>query len=208
MNTALLDFFRTHYEPGQVGLIGQDDLKGTLIRAGQARLTTDRRPSKWSHAFLFGEQRLDGRADGSIYIFESDLRVSVTDWEVQNGAMESRLVKWCLDDVSHGCVLGMNLGGVELSTLLRTALGYAYDDEHLRYPVGELFGTLWAILTHRMSQRNIFDDRHAVQCATFVRMCYQGIGRDPAMGGTDLTNTSPEAFYQSPSFTVRHEWHR
>lgn len=208
MNTALLDFFRSHYQPGCVGLIGQDDLKGTLIRAAEAGLTPDGQPSKWSHTFLFGGQRIDGRSDGSIYIFESDLRVSSRDWEVQNGVMESRLAKWCLDDVSHGCVLGMNLSTAETGTLLTTALGFAYDDEHLRYPVGELFGTLWAIVTRRMNQRNIFDDRHAVQCATFVRMCYQAIGRDPAMGGADLTNTSPEAFYQSQSFTIRDEWHR
>lgn len=129
---------------------------------------------------------------------------------MQNGAMESRLAKWCLDDVSHGCVLGLDLTPAQTSDLLTTALAYAYayDDEHLRYPVGELFGTLWAIITHRLSQKNIFDDRHAVQCATFVRMCYQKVGRDPVTGPIELTNTSPEAFYQSRAFTFRQEWHR
>src|SRR2546426_7612032 len=73
MNQALLTFFEQHYAPGRVGLIGQDDLKGTLIRGAEAGLTPDHRPSKWSHTFLMGERR----RDGNVYIFESDLRVSV-----------------------------------------------------------------------------------------------------------------------------------
>src|SRR3989449_10893751 len=144
MNQALLSFFNQHYAPGRVGLIGQDDLKGRLIRDAEAGITPDHKPSKWSHTFLLAERRADGRNDGRIYIFESDLRVSVDDWEVQNGVMESRLVKWCLDNVSHGCVLGMNLSTAETTELLTQALSYAYDEEHLRYPVCELFGTLWA----------------------------------------------------------------
>jgi hypothetical protein len=208
MNDALRAFFDHHYAPGRIALIGQDDLKGTLIRNAEAGLTPDGRPSLWSHSFVLGERRPDGRTDGSLYIFESDLHVSVRDWQVQNGAMESRVVKWCLDNVSHGCVLGLDLTPAETTKLLTTALGYAYDEDHLRYPIGELFGALWAILTHRLSQRNIFDDRHAVQCATFVRMCYQAIGHDPVTGPVDLTNTSPEAFYQSTLFTFRKEWHR
>jgi len=107
-----------------VGLIGQDDLKGRLIRDAEAGITPDHKPSKWSHTFLLGERRADGRNDGRIYIFESDLRVSVDDWEVQNGVMESRLVKWCLDNVSHGCVLGMNLSTAETTKLLTQALSY------------------------------------------------------------------------------------
>ncbi len=208
MNQALLSFFNQHYAPGRVGLIGQDDLKGRLIRDAEAGITPDHKPSKWSHTFLLAERRADGRNDGRIYIFESDLRVSVDDWEVQNGVMESRLVKWCLDNVSHGCVLGMNLSTAETTELLTQALSYAYDEEHLRYPVGELFGTLWAIITRRLAKKNIFDDKHAVQCATFVRMCYQAIGQDPVTGAVHLTNTSPESFYQSQVFTFRKEWHR
>src|SRR5439155_1639602 len=129
--------------------------------------------------------------DGNVYIFESDLRVSVKDWEVQNGVMEIRIVKWCLDDVSHGCVLGMDLTADLAQRLVTKGLEYAYDEDHLGYPVGELFGTLWAIITHRMARRNIFDDKHAVQCATFVRMCYQAIGRDPVTGPVAISNTSP-----------------
>jgi hypothetical protein len=208
MNAALLDFFRQHYAPGRVGLIGASDLIGRLIRAGQTGLTPDLRRSRWSHSFMLGPTRDDGWTDGSIYIYESDLHVSTREWQVLNGAMESRLVKWCRDDIEHACVLGLDLSADESARLLQRALHYAYDPEHLRYPVGELFGTLWAILTRHLSKRNIFDDRYAVQCATFVRMCYRDIGRDPIAPAVDLTHTSPEALFQSPAFAVRAEWYR
>jgi hypothetical protein len=208
MNTDLAAFFVQHYAPGRVGLVGATDAVGTLIRGGQKHLTSDGRPSRWSHAFVLGERRDDGRTDGSIYIYESDLQVSVTDWQVKNGVMESRLVKWCRDDIEHACVLGMAVSEEKCSQLLRQALEYAYDDRRLRYPVGELFGTLWAIITRRLSKRNIFDDRYALQCSTFVRMCYQQIDADPLTTDVDLSHTSPEALYRSDRFSFREEWKR
>jgi hypothetical protein len=208
MNQALADFFARHYAPGRIALVGAADLIGRLIRNGQAGLTPDRDPSRWSHTFILGERRDDGRSDGSIYIYESDLKVSVADWQVQNGVMESRLTKWCRDDIDHACVLGMELTASERERLLRQALQYAYDEQHLRYPIGELFGTLWAILTRRLSKRNIFDDRQAVQCATFVRMCYCHVDRDPLDETLELAHTNPEALYRSSAFDVREEWHQ
>lgn len=211
VNQELVQFFVQHYAPGRVALVGATDLIGRLIREGQAGLTEDRRPSRWSHTFLLGMTREDGRGDGNVYIFESDLRVSTSEWQIENGSMESRVVKWCRDDIEHACVLGLDLSAAQRDAVVRTALHYAYEyeAEHLRYPIGELFGTFWAILTRRMNKRNIFDERFAVQCATFVRMCYRdGVGVDPIPADVALSNTSPEAFYQSHLFSFREEWHR
>jgi len=208
MSQSALEFFNTHPAVGSVCLIGANDAIGRLVRAGQAALTPNGQPSLWSHSFLMGERRGDGRSDGSLYMFESDLQVSVKNWEVQNGAMESRLAKWCGDPTEHACVLGMNLSAAESGQVVTKALEYAYAENHLRYAVGELFGSLWAILTRQLNKKNVFDEKYAVQCATFVRMCYQAIGRDPLTGTIDLTHTSPEKLYQSPLFTIRQEWHR
>ena len=143
------------------------------------------------------------RRDGEIYIFESDLHVSVENWLVQNGAMESRLSKWCGDSVENACVLGMDLTPDEQDTIVTNAMHLTYGEPHLSYPVGELFGTLWAILTHRLSKKNIFDDKYAVQCATFVRLSYQKINHDPLDGSIDLSNSSPEKMFHSTAFSVR-----
>lgn len=208
MSQDLTDFFDHNYSPGRVGLIGASDVVGTLIRGAQSGITPDGKPSKWSHSFILGEKRNDGRSDGSIYIYESDLSVSVTDWQVKNGVMESRLVKWCRDDIDYACVLGSDLDESARDKLLSKALHYAYDEQHLRYPVGELFGSLWAILTRTLSKKNIFDMKYAVQCATFVRMCYQHIGKDPLGTDIDPSQSTPEALHASASFTYREEWQR
>jgi len=206
MNTRVLDFFRENYAPGRVCLIGSTNPFYMPIREFQKGLTRDGKASKYNHSFLMGNTRNDRRDDKSVYIFESHLNVSVHDWQVQNGVMESRLVKWCMEDIEYATVLGMDLTQSEIDALLGHALWYAYDEQHLRYAVGELFGNLWAILTHSLNKKNIFDREYAVQCATFVRMCYQNIGRDIITTGTDLTNTSPEEIAQSGVFTFRKEW--
>jgi hypothetical protein len=208
MNAQLLSFFRANYAPGRVCIVGANEPVGWLIRNGQSKITPDKKPSKWSHTFIMGEQRDDGRNDGSIYIYESDLHVSVAEWQVINGPQESRLVKWCNDTIEHAGVLGLNTTPIEQKTILRKALELT-SDEKMKYPVAELFGTFWAIITNRLSKKNIFDDKYAVQCSTFVRMCYQAIGKEILTGSpTDITNTSPEKIYQSQMFTSRQEWHK
>jgi hypothetical protein len=81
-------------------------------------------------------------------------------------------------------------------------------DKRYRYPVEGLFGTLWAMRTKTLHKRNIFDMKYAIQCATYVRMCYQAINKDPLVDSMDdITNTSPERLSQSALFTLRYEWH-
>ena len=206
MNQQVLNFFGQHYAPGRVCLVGSANPIYKLIREGQSKLTKDGNPSRYNHAFLMGSRRNDGRSDGSLYIFESDLHISVSEWQVKNGVMESRITKWCLDDLEYAAVLGLNLSQQESDALVQKALWYTYDENHIRYPVGELFGTLYAIVMGRLNKRNVFDIVDAVQCATFVRMCFQGIGHDIIMSSTDTTNTTPEEISQSPVFTFRQEW--
>lgn len=207
MNTAVLNFFRNNYVPGRICLVETNDIMGKLIRDAQGELTTDKKPSKWSHVFVMGSQRDDGMNDGSIYIFESDLHVSPVEFQVINGPQESRLVKWCRDSVEHACVLGIAMTDEEQKAVLRKGLGLA-DDDRMEYPVLELFGTLWAMLTNHLREKNIFNDRYAIQCATFARECYRAANKDPLpRSDASLSNTSPEKIYQSTLFTFRTEWH-
>lgn len=206
MNPDAHKFFLDHYAPGRIGLIGSTEPLYRLIREGQRNMTPDGNPSMFNHAFLMGRQRPDGRDDGSIYIFESDIQLSISEWELRNGVMESRLAKLCRDDLEHAAVLGLDLSEEEVERLLQVALRLAYDEKRLRYPVVGLLGTLVASLTDRLKQKNIFDSDHAVQCATFVRVCYQNIGRDFIRQGSHMTNTSPEEIWQSQLFTLRRLW--
>jgi hypothetical protein len=208
MSNQVLDFFNTHYAKGRIGMIGGSDIRGWIVRNGQRGLTPDMEASRWSHVFIFGDKREDGRADGSVYIFESDLHVDIDAWQVINGVQESRLMKWCKDYVENACVLGINLTPEEQKAVTTKALELAYGEERFKYPLGELFGTLIAIIFRRMDKKNIFDERFSVHCSTYVRMCYQHIGKEILTGPVELANTSPEAIWQSQAFTFREEWHR
>jgi len=207
MNTDAFRFIRKHYAPARICLVGLSDPLYELIRIGQAQITPDHARSKWNHAFLLGEQR-GWFWRRRTYIFESDFYFNFRKMQFMNGPQESLLEKWCKDSIEYACVLGMSLTSSEEKKVLAKASEIVHDKRY-RYPVEGLFGTLWAMRTGRLHRPNIFDMRYAIQCATFVRLCYQVIGKDPLAESTDdISNTSPERLSQSALFTVRHEWHR
>jgi hypothetical protein len=206
MNTEAFNFIQKHYAPARICLVGLSDPLYELVRMGQAKITPDHKRSKWNHAFLLGEQR------GWFWwkrtsILESDFHFSFRETQFINGPRESLLQKWCKDSIEYACVLGMPLTTDEEQKVLAKASEIAHDRRY-RFPVEGLFGTLWAMRTGTLCNRNIFDMKYAIQCATYVRMCYQAIDKDPLGNSTDdISNTSPERLSQSALFTERHEWH-
>lgn len=207
MNRQAFHFIRRHYAPARICLVGLSGPLYELVRIGQSKITPDHARSKWNHAFLLGEQR------GWLWkkrtsIFESDVHFGFPEFQFMNGPQESLLEKWCKDSIEHACVLGMSLTSKETQEVLAKASEIVHDRRY-RYPVEGLFGTLWAMRTGTLHKRNIFDMKYAIQCATYVRMCYQAINKDPLAESTDdISNTSPERLSQSTLFTIRHEWHR
>ncbi len=207
MNTEAFHFICKHYAPARICLVGLSDPLYELIRMGQARITPDQARSKWNHAFLLGEQR-GWFWRKRTHIFESDFHFNFRKLQFINGPQQSLLEKWCKDSIEYACVLGMPLTIEEEKKVLAKALEIARDKRY-RYSVGGLFGTLWAMQTGTLHKRNIFDLKYAIQCATYVRMCYQAIDKDPLAESTDdISNSSPERLSQSALLTVRHEWHR
>jgi hypothetical protein len=207
MNKEAFRFIRKHYAPARICLVGLSDPLYELVRIGQSKITPNHTRSKWNHAFLLGEQRGWFWWKRS-YILESDFHFSFREAQFINGPRESLLQKWCKDSIEYACVLGMPLTTEEEQKILAKALEIAHDKRY-RYPVEGLFGTLWAMRTGTLHKRNILDMKFAIQCSTYVRLCYQAVGKDPLAGSADdISNTSPERLSQSPSFTVRHEWHR
>ena len=200
MNTKVRDFFYHNYRVGRVCLIGSNDPVYELIREGQSGLTPDGKASKWNHAFLMGSRR-----EEVIYICESDIHINLKRFRLISGPQESRIEKWCEDSIEHACVLGMHLSQAQEDGLLAKALELCYDEEY-SYPLAGLVGTLIAIATNTVNKKNLFNDKHAIQCSTLVRMCYQSINADPLKGMMDdLSNTSPERIYQSTQFSFREE---
>ncbi len=192
INHKLYDFFKEHFQPARICLVGTNDFIGQAIRMAQSSLTEDKKMSKWSHAFLMGTQR----EDGSYYIFESDLDVKMWEFKVRNGAQESRLEKWCKPEVEHAAVLDFYLTEEKVEIVLSEALRLV--QEQILYPIGELLGTWFQILVKKMWLPNPLDDEHAMYCSSYVRYCYQKAGADILNEDVHITNTSPEHIWQSP----------
>jgi hypothetical protein len=200
LNPKLLEFFTTHYKPGIIGLVGTRDTIGLAIRSAQSLITLDRKASLWSHCFLFGELRLDRRGphntqSKSPYIFESDLKVNVFKPQLKNGAQENWYGKWCREKVENAAVIDFTLSEDERDDILATAL--QLTDEQVLYPIHELLGTWWSIITHQEWSPNPVDDPHAMYCSAFVRYCCKEAKKDFIGPEVSVSNTTPEHIAQA-----------
>ncbi len=79
--------------------------------------------------------------------------------------------------------------------VLATALQLV--DEQVLYPIQELLGTWWAIITKKEWRPNPVDDPHAMYCSAFVRYCYEEAGVDFIGPEVNTSNTTPEHVAQA-----------
>jgi hypothetical protein len=170
------------------------------IREAQKAVTLDGEASLWSHCFIFGDLRLDRRGQGgtksrSPYIFESDLKVDVFKPQLRNGAQENWIGKYCREKVENAGVIDFGLSEAERDNVLATALQLV--DEQVLYPIHELLGTWWAIITKKEWLPNPVDDPHAMYCSAFVRYCYKEAGVDFLGPQVSVSNTTPEHIAQA-----------
>jgi len=200
INTELLRFFTEHYKPGIIGIVGTKGTIGMAIREAQKAVTTDGETSLWSHCFIFGDLRLDRRGQGgtksrSPYIFESDLKVDVFKPQLRNGAQENWIGKYCREKVENAAIIDFGLSEAERDNVLATALQLV--DEQVLYPIHELLGTWWAIITKKEWLENPVDDPHAMYCSAFVSYCYKEAGVDFIGPEVSTSNTTPEHVAQA-----------
>jgi hypothetical protein len=197
LNPQLLDFFTTHYKPGIIGIIGTQGTIGMAIREAQSAVTTDGKPSLWSHCFIFGDLRLDRRGPNggktkSPYLFESDLKVNLFKPQLRNGAQENWIGKHCREDVENAAVIDFGLSEDQRDNILATALQLV--DEQVLYPIHELLGTWWAIIMKKQWLPNPVDDPHAMYCSAFTR---KEAGKDFIGSDVSVSNTTPEDIAQA-----------
>lgn len=200
LNPNLVRFFTDHYKPGLMGIVGATGMIEMAIREAQKRITVDHEASLWSHCFVFGDLRLDRRGQGGSksmnpYIFESDLKVSLFKPQLRNGAQENWIGKHCRENVENAAVIDLALSEDQREYILATALQLV--DEQVLYPIQELLGTWWAVVTNREWLPNPADDPHAMYCSAFVRYCYKEAGADFIGPEVSVSNTTPEHIAQA-----------
>ena len=200
INEKLLQFFTWYYKPGIIGIIGTKGTIGMAIREAQSAVTVDKKPSLWSHCFILGDLRLDRRGAGgakskSPYLFESDLHIDLFKSQLRNGAQENWIGKYCRERVENAAVIDFGISDDQRDGILATALQLV--DEQVLYPIQELLGTWWAIITKKQWMKNPLDDPHAMYCSAFVRYCYKEAGKDFIGPGIDISNTTPEDIAQA-----------
>ncbi len=200
LNRGLLSFFTGNYKPGTIGIVGTKDTIGIAIREAQSVVTTNKKPSLWSHCFILGELRFDRRGPSrtkskSPYIFESDLKVNLFKPQLRNGAQENWIGKWCKEEVENAAVIDFGLSEDQKDNVLATALQLV--DEQVLYPIHELIGTWWAIITKKQWLPNPVDDPHAMYCSAYTRHCYREAGADFIGPKVSVSNTTPEDIAQA-----------
>ncbi len=200
LSLNLLRFFTENYRPGIIGAAGTKGTIGMAIREAQKAVTTDGEASLWSHCFIFGGMRFDRRGQGgaksrSPYIFESDLKVDMFKPQLRNGAQENWIGKHCRERVENAAVIDFGLTDDQRDNVLSIALQLV--DEQVLYPIQELLGTWWAIITKKEWLPNPVDDPHAMYCSAFVRYCYKETGADFLGRKVSISNTTPEHIAQT-----------
>jgi hypothetical protein len=200
LNPGLLEFFTAHYKPGLIGIVGAKGTLGMAVREAQKIVTTNGKASLWSHCFILGDLRFDRRGPGgsksrSPYIFESDLKVNLFKPQLRNGAQENWIGKWCREDVENAAVIDFGLTEDQRDNIFATALQLV--DEQILYPIHELLGTWWAIISKKQWLPNPIDHPNAMYCSAFTRYCYKEAGRDFIGPEISVSNTTPEDIAQA-----------
>lgn len=179
------DFLLKFARPGCIGLSGGPTLVDRLITRAERRLDDQRRPGRWSHAFLFEGIRLDGQH----WVIESDLQFDRK--HIRLGVQENRLAKYH-DRALYGplAVLDFGLRDDQVAALLGEALSLVAG--RTRYSLRELLGTYWGLHRPELRQReNLLARDCSLFCSAFIQHLFRKIGVDLAPG-LDVKHTTPE----------------
>jgi hypothetical protein len=184
------EFLETFSASGRVGLAGGADIVSKLIELAQRHIDEEKRPSLWSHAFVFQGRR----PDGFHWVFESDLEVHRKN--IRLGVQENRCEKFCSDKAYPTlAILDFGLTSEHVGALFREALDMVAG--RVRYSLRELMGTLIGMRRPAMRTKpNPLARRQSLFCSAFVTHLLRKAGIDPAPG-LDVKHTTPEDLFRS-----------
>ncbi len=185
------EFMEMYARPGMVALAGGDTFIDRMIALAERHVDEHKAWGRWTHAFVIGERRCDGR----LWVLESDLDVHGK--HIRLGALENRLDKY--DDEKLYTSLALLDFGLPPETAGRVlAGGLDLVAARARYSLRELAGTLIALRHPQMRPKaNPLARPESYYCSAFVRCLFLKAGVD-LTPGLEIKNTTPEDIWRSP----------
>jgi len=179
------EFLARYAQPGRVGLSGGETLVDQAIRRAERHLHPKAEWGRWSHAFVFQGQRVDGQH----WLIESDLQFHHK--HLRLGVQENRVSKYHDEGYYTAlAVLDFGLSESQVTQLLGEALELVAT--RTQYSVTELFGTLIALRLGKLREKeNLLARDRSLFCSAFVQHLFRKAGVDLAPGVT-IKNTTPE----------------
>jgi hypothetical protein len=182
------EFLEKYAAGALVGLVGSSAVVDKAIRKAQKKITADKKPALFSHAFIISEKR----ADGHWWVIESDLDIGRKQTRI--GVQENRMEKYFNDELFPNlAILDFGLDKEKTQMVLKTALDVVASKAG--YSLREIFGVLLSFDSNeKRKKENVLAQENSFICSTFVQHCYSkaGLQFNPAVS---LRNTTPEDIY-------------
>jgi len=163
------EFFEKFASPGAVGLVGGSALIDKGIKKAQKKITKNKQQSAFSHAFIIGEKRIDGK----WWVIESDLEIHTK--QVRLGVQENRLDKYYDDKMFPNlAILDFKLPVKACKAILTEGLDLVAARS--KYSLREIFGVLLSFTKEERKNENVFSQKNSFICSSLVQHCYNKAG--------------------------------
>lgn len=184
------EFFEKHAGDGMVGLIGGTYFIDDTIKKVQRRITPDKKNSPFSHAFIIGEKRKDGKR----WIIESDLEFHTRQMKI--GVQENRIDKYFNEETfPNVAVLDFKMSREHTDLILKESLELVAN--RAAYSIREALGILISFGNDvKRKTENKFSRENAFVCSTFVQHLYARTGIHFCRG-VSLSNITPDDIFNT-----------
>lgn len=188
-----------------IGLLGQRDLPGHMLRTAQSFLRWDQRPSLWSHAFLLTEDtsrrllKKRGKVHplGSLPTAEVALHSRTGEFPPpeRNGVTKGRLGLYADAKVdANAALLAIQMSRSEVEAVAARAEDPNHD--RIRYDLWSSLGVWQGYLWAQGERPNPLREGVPIFSASYVEMVYEAAGIDLAPGASEQ-NSAPEHLWNA-----------
>jgi hypothetical protein len=185
-----------------IGLLGQRDIPGVMLRNAQAVLRWDLRPSLWSHAFLISERR-GGKPAKKTKILEVPMQPRDGSFPrpEDNAVHETQLSFY--DDRrvdANVALLAVSMTDAEADAVSERSRDYNVD--RLRYNFWDTLGIWQSYLWASGGRQNPLREAIPIFSSAFIEMAFEAIHFDITPGASER-NSAPEHIWNAALW-----WHK